>query len=529
MTKPIQRAPRVTTEKANPRTDVARADQAPVVTKAAWTQGTPASRVVGPAPVAVTGVLADLGSLSEGHRGRAEALHDRARALTALPLVEREAGLKALLGEATSLVNDVSAELRNLSGDGVAPTVNLGQLRAELSRLARPSTDQVLTELRDLAPDQRERVLKGLAKADRDLFLGDTAFDPTRRDVGAPYEFDFGSYRASRSFDGNAAWGMAVLAKRAYEPREVVVPELEKQGYTVTVLGNDPPDGYLAIKGDQALLTFRGTIPSRWEDVKTDLKFVTTEGVHTGFLNKSREVWPQLSAALAAAQRAMPEGQKVSLTVTGHSLGAAVGTLAAEQVHRELGDVVSVDAVYTYGSPRLFKDDQARRYTEALGERTYRLVKNTDIVTTMPPELNLTHVGQRLFIDPNGVIKPGATDGAIIKSRLVSPFSSLLSGSGGEAQFLPWAYDHSPQGYVKNTFVETNRAVDLEKQRDEHLAYWLSDRQPLSVALCLSSMSPAKREAVDQRYRTDPIYQQAVAWLTTGKLPFEQSPEQHGP
>ncbi len=382
------------------------------------------------------------------------------------------------------------------------------------------SVDEVLTTLRAQTPAERAMTL--LAAPDRlsSRVLGDTAFSPTRDDAGAAFDFDFSSLRGGpQEWQGETAWGMAVLAKRAYEPLDRVRPLLELQGFTVTALGTgDPPDGYLAVRGDLALLGFRGTIPTHGDDVRTDLRFMSTQGTHSGFLDKANQLWPQIERGLEQARAKLGPGQKLSVMATGHSLGAAVATLAAERVAKR-PDLGAVEAVYTYGSPRVFQAPQAMAYNKLLGDRTYRYVNDTDVVTTLPPEAFYTHVGQRLFFDRNHLLRPGATDGQVIRDRIASPLVSVFAGAGGEAEFLPWAFDHSPQGYVKHLFVEANRPVDLATQNADLLDYWVKDRQPISVGMALAIMNDEQRAAAKARYGNDPVFASGLKYWASGEPP----------
>ena len=73
--------------------------------------------------------------------------------------------------------------------------------------------------------------------------------------------------------------------------------------------------------------------------------------VHCGFATAVEKIWPQVRELLGRPCRTRP------LWLTGHSLGAAMATLASVRLTHE---GYKVRAVYTYGSPRagdrLFRD-----------------------------------------------------------------------------------------------------------------------------------------------------------------------------
>ena len=129
-----------------------------------------------------------------------------------------------------------------------------------------------------------------------------------------------------------------------------------------------------------AVLVFRGT--ERFKDILEDLrvgvKLVTAPNepaVHEGFEQALDLVWPDSEAELAR-----PNGP---IFYTGHSLGAALATLAPGRRHPK--------TVYTFGSPRVGND----RFADSrAGLPMHRVVDDEDVGTTVPPEeLGYAHVG----------------------------------------------------------------------------------------------------------------------------------------
>jgi triacylglycerol lipase len=86
-----------------------------------------------------------------------------------------------------------------------------------------------------------------------------------------------------------------------------------------------------------------------------------------------------------------------SLWITGHSLGAALATLAVAKLRME--DDRPVNGLYTYGSPRVGDRIFARNFNQEF-VAAFRLVNNTDIVTRAPARIMLySHVGHFLYLD----------------------------------------------------------------------------------------------------------------------------------
>jgi len=113
-----------------------------------------------------------------------------------------------------------------------------------------------------------------------------------------------------------------------------------------------------------------------WKTISEPLPGGGTARVHTGFED-------QYSSVRAEVERAL---QHISdpLFIAGHSLGAALATLAARDRN--------VRGVYTFGSPRV--GNQA--FVDSLkGTNIFRVVDDQDVVKTLPPpNLGYEHVGQ---------------------------------------------------------------------------------------------------------------------------------------
>lgn len=157
---------------------------------------------------------------------------------------------------------------------------------------------------------------------------------------------------------------------------------------------------YLATSERASVLAFRGTEASNPGDLLTDIDAVQHKWapgglVHEGFRDAILQVWPLIEPAL----RDTPG----RLLFTGHSLGAALATLAAS-LHRPA-------RLYTIGSPRV--GDKA--FTETLASLAAdRYVDCCDIVSQVPlREMGFEHYGEFFYIDQRGVITPHPRDAAV--------------------------------------------------------------------------------------------------------------------
>ena len=121
--------------------------------------------------------------------------------------------------------------------------------------------------------------------------------------------------------------------------------------------------------------------------------------VHQGFLNATEALLPLLLAELLPP--GLDKAQVKPLYITGHSLGGALASLAALFLYRE---GLPVAAVYTFASPRVGNREWRMIYDDSLGERSYRIVAEGDLVPYLPGLLDgFRHVGQEILLTPHGI------------------------------------------------------------------------------------------------------------------------------
>lgn len=201
-------------------------------------------------------------------------------------------------------------------------------------------------------------------------------------------------------------------------------------------------------KGSYAVLIFRGTeqnsgdiitdirLWSNWIDALKNIQPFQESNVvcvHEGFRQaldaqtpSGKTVWEEIYAALA--QLTCP------VYFTGHSLGAALATLAAT---RPLPHGCVLSAVYTFGSPRVGN----QLFVDLLKKTSiYRVVNGDDVVATLPPEiLGFSHVGEEHHLL--------TTEEEFSLSELFSP-PKLLA-------------DHAPINYGNDLLSSLSKSPDL--------------------------------------------------------------------
>jgi len=196
--------------------------------------------------------------------------------------------------------------------------------------------------------------------------------------------------------------------------------------------------GFLAIGAATAVLAFRGTELEDPTDIITDIRILRKawEGggkVHIGFRDAFLLVRPQVEAAL--------NGVTQRLLITGHSLGAALATLAAT-LYKPAG-------LITIGSPLI--GDKKFAQSKNLAEVTIRrYVDCCDLVCVIPPKLlGYEHVAPKHYVDRNGKIhfKPGAQEVKADQQKAREDYLRKHAFIVGNAPLRDIA-DHAPINYI---------------------------------------------------------------------------------
>ena len=211
-----------------------------------------------------------------------------------------------------------------------------------------------------------------------------------------PFEYN------SKAFSPTNAWWLSEAATLVYADEEFVRTRFRKAGMNQVVFWDkDTTECFVASNDKFALVVFRGSeiwkkkekfdLAKILADLMTDvdIRLVDWEQggkVHRGFKKALDEVWDDLFIHIEKLHR---KGLKIWFG--GHSLGAALATLAADRCPYAAG-------VYTIGSPRVGDSDFRDQYHV----QAYRIVNNSDIVTKVPPKGYYRHVAEIRFIDDHG-------------------------------------------------------------------------------------------------------------------------------
>ena len=202
---------------------------------------------------------------------------------------------------------------------------------------------------------------------------------------------------------------------------------------------------FVAHRPEGTIVCFRGTEVGEGEDLKADVAIrLVPEGdeaqnrkVHRGFQHSLDTIW-------AKVQRELTGGK---IWFTGHSLGAALATLAAD---RHPG----AHSLYTFGSPRVGD----KRFGQGFRANAHRFVNNNDAVTRVPPAglWAYRHIGDLVYLDEDGRLIDDPTKWQLLKAGLSGHLERIFGvlgdfrWGGFDSIPLDQLADHSPTDYAKH-------------------------------------------------------------------------------
>jgi hypothetical protein len=246
--------------------------------------------------------------------------------------------------------------------------------------------------------------------------------------------------RADQFDDVNAGW-LIDASLLVYGDRDFIKARVNRlaalmPGADVRVFRGPSTQALVLSAGDFVIVAFRGTrfqtradpiavverargeadagappsglwVTFSWPDVMSDINVkVGSDGIHCGFLQALDQatVWNDIQAYLTTLA-----GR--SVWFTGHSLGAALATIAAAR----FAAGGSVQGLYTFGSPRV----GTAIFTRTVPGATWRIVNNQDVIARVPPTfLGYEHVGTLKSIDAKGDIGDAAAERDPLPERL---------------------------------------------------------------------------------------------------------------
>ncbi|MDM8567109.1 lipase family protein [Candidatus Halobeggiatoa sp. HSG11] len=202
----------------------------------------------------------------------------------------------------------------------------------------------------------------------------------------------------------NAVW-LAELSRLIYQKKPSVrYKALNSVNLQETRFFNNSNTQCNVVEAENfAVLVFRGSheIQDWLSNLGTVLSKWPQGGmVHWGFKEALEKVWDEVANYLDTLQ--------VPVFYTGHSLGAALATLAASRR--------PPSAIYTFGSPRVGDS----YFTKSLVDvNMYRVVNHRDAITFIPPDglFDFSHAGELHYITSDNKILVNPSKEFITKDR----------------------------------------------------------------------------------------------------------------
>ena len=240
------------------------------------------------------------------------------------------------------------------------------------------------------------------------------------------------------AYSDRMAWILASMSHLAYDSfevgpkfRELLAAKLASGGFRLLETFNSnatDTQAILVANGNYAVLAFRGTEVSKKTDILTDARayqISVIEGrVHGGFREAYESVREEIEKSLLGLDN-------IPLYITGHSLGAALATVATQELEINSAIRERIAACYTFGSPRVGNT----QYDKSLKAPIYRMVNTTDVVTIIPLiAMGYVHIGDVRFLGR----KPGDTTRRVpVLMRTVLFIAAMFR------LFGPWVGDHA--------------------------------------------------------------------------------------
>jgi hypothetical protein len=196
----------------------------------------------------------------------------------------------------------------------------------------------------------------------------------------------------------------------------------------------------------QYVLAYRGTVFDSAKNWLADVNFVPTRWVakgltHSGFTRTEQALWPFVESFFND-----PSHAKKPLWVTGHSLGAAVATLAASHIHKAL-PAVDIEHIYVFAQPRVGDLTFVNGYVDdGLDSKFIKFAGYNDAVSVLPlagmgffDSRRIAYLAEdhKLYhVDTAYELRKGIQFDAVIIRKLVQGFNKLGLGSAGELESL---------------------------------------------------------------------------------------------
>ena len=212
-------------------------------------------------------------------------------------------------------------------------------------------------------------------------------------------------YYALYALGANYCYGSPLLTNWTCGPCRKLGPSV--RFYSTLYNASTGVAGFITLdeEAEEIAVTFRGSYAAQnfvLDLMTTPVPFVGVNEdvrVHQGYLLCLNSIYDQLRAKLQALNTDHPDYR---IVFSGHSLGAAVATLALLKTRSEAAFRARTFAHFSYGEPRL-GDHTFAQWVNAMNWTAARVVNYDDVVPHIfPPTDVYTHFGTEFWIESLG-------------------------------------------------------------------------------------------------------------------------------
>jgi triacylglycerol lipase len=198
-------------------------------------------------------------------------------------------------------------------------------------------------------------------------------------------------------------------------------------------VGKAYPIGFIAQKGKNIFIIFRGTVTlEEWvRNLNVRLSGYLVQGcgkVHDGFLHTYGIIRKRLLEVL------MQLDPRNRLYATGHSLGAALATLALPDI---MANTRFKNAVlYTFGSPRVGDRDFAQVFGAMFVNRSFRIANTSDVVVSLPLPVPILGIIGGNFTHVDTPVDFTVQEDDLERNHVIGTYLSALLSAAGDRRIM---------------------------------------------------------------------------------------------
>jgi triacylglycerol lipase len=206
----------------------------------------------------------------------------------------------------------------------------------------------------------------------------------------------FEAFEKGEDWKLKSGYSLAAALKYTWTPEKAIEKGIHNYDMTIRKFSrlkrDEPaeiPMGFIAQRQKRQYLILRGTQTAKeWvRNFSISLcpyRMPNFGKVHEGFLQTYDEIREAIIGALSL------QDNHLKLYVAGHSLGAALATLALPDI--ESKTKCRLQALYTFGSPRVGDATFVRTFNKCFLNRSFRIANTSDLVTSIPLPVPLAGV-----------------------------------------------------------------------------------------------------------------------------------------